>query len=249
MVSSPFFFNDTINKSDLAYQKGAALIIQLGQEETKKILKFLKQEDVQKLLYWVEKIEDISHQTSDQAIQEFYAYSTKQQKIYSHKWMENWLREINQMHLEGSSTNQSENDQTRKNDLLQILSNADSKELAEFLKNEKETTIALLLSYIEARRAVEILLELPTEKLEEVVIGIAEIQKIDIKSINELESALVSKWGSFGKRKDPLLFLAECLSLMPVQLQHRLLEKLSIRDFSQFTHLREMLENTISSPT
>lgn len=226
---------------DLSYQKGAALLIQFNQEESKKILKFLSKDDVERLLFWIERIDEIPQVICDQAIQEFYAYSTKQQKVYSREWMENWRREVHHMHLNSTTPLHMENQ--NESDIFHILLNAEPLELAEFLHHQDTNMVALLLSYLEPHRAVKMMVEFPIEKLEDIIVAIAELQNMDSQSIQTIEKSLADKWGNLQKRNDPLIFLAECLALMPASLQHRLLEKLSVSDFSQFTHLREMLES------
>ena len=174
-------------------QKAAILLISLGPDVSASVYKHLSEEEIEKLTLEISGVRKVDSKEKEEILEEFHNIAIAQDYItqggigYAKQVLEKALGAeqaaaiINRL---TSSLQVRPFDFARKADPGQILN---------FIQNEHPQTIALILSYLEATQAGQILSELPQEMQADVARRIALMDSTSPEIINEVEQILERK--------------------------------------------------------
>ncbi|WP_102271461.1 flagellar motor switch protein FliG [Cytobacillus massiliigabonensis] len=174
-------------------QKAAILLISLGPEVASSVYKHLSEEEIEKLTLEISGVRKVDSQAKEEILEEFHNIALAQDYIsqggigYAKTVLEKALGNeqaaiiINRL---TSSLQVRPFDFARKADPAQILN---------FIQNEHPQTIALILSYLDAAQAGQILSELPQEMQADIARRIAVMDSTSPEIINEVEQILERK--------------------------------------------------------
>ncbi|WML51997.1 flagellar motor switch protein FliG [Neobacillus sp. PS3-12] len=174
-------------------QKAAVLLISLGPDISANVYKHLNEEEIEKLTLEISGVKKVDSLTKEEILEEFHSIALAQDYItqggigYAKTILEKALGHeqattiINRL---TSSLQVRPFDFARKADPAQILN---------FIQNEHPQTIALILSYLDAAQAGQILSELPQEIQADIARRIAVMDSTSPEIINEVEQILERK--------------------------------------------------------
>ncbi|WNS77172.1 flagellar motor switch protein FliG [Bacillus sp. DTU_2020_1000418_1_SI_GHA_SEK_038] len=174
-------------------QKAAILLISLGPDVASSVYKHLSEEEIEKLTLEISGVKKVDSQAKEEVVEEFHNIALAQDYIsqggigYAKTVLEKALGNeqaaiiINRL---TSSLQVRPFDFARKADPAQILN---------FIQNEHPQTIALILSYLDAAQAGQILSELPQEMQADIAKRIAVMDSTAPEIINEVEQILERK--------------------------------------------------------
>ncbi len=174
-------------------QKAAILLISLGPDVSANVYKHLSEEEIEKLTLEISGVKKVDAMAKEEILEEFHNIALAQDYIsqggigYAKSILEKALGPeqatviINRL---TSSLQVRPFDFARKADPAQILN---------FIQNEHPQTIALILSYLDAAQAGQILSELPQEVQADIARRIAVMDSTSPDIINEVEQILERK--------------------------------------------------------
>jgi flagellar motor switch protein FliG len=174
-------------------QKAAILLISLGPDVSANVYKHLNEEEIEKLTLEISGVKKVDSSAKEEILEEFHNIALAQDYIsqggigYAKTILEKALGHeqasviINRL---TSSLQVRPFDFARKADPAQILN---------FIQNEHPQTISLILSYLDASQAGQILSELPQEMQADIARRIAIMDSTSPEIINEVEQILERK--------------------------------------------------------
>lgn len=174
-------------------QKAAILLISLGPDVASAVYKHLSEEEIEKLTLEISGVKKVDSLAKEEILEEFHNIALAQDYIsqggigYAKTVLEKALGNeqaaiiINRL---TSSLQVRPFDFARKADPAQILN---------FIQNEHPQTISLILSYLDAAQAGQILSELPQEMQADIARRIAVMDSTSPEIINEVEQVLERK--------------------------------------------------------
>ncbi|MFO1445905.1 flagellar motor switch protein FliG [Bacillus sp. Bva_UNVM-123] len=174
-------------------QKAAILLISLGPDVASSVYKHLSEEEIEKLTLEISSVKKVDSLAKEEILEEFHNIALAQDYIsqggigYAKTVLEKALGSeqasiiINRL---TSSLQVRPFDFARKADPTQILN---------FIQNEHPQTISLILSYLDAAQAGQILSELPQEMQADIAKRIAVMDSTAPEIINEVEQILERK--------------------------------------------------------
>lgn len=174
-------------------QKAAILLISLGPDVASSVYKHLSEEEIEKLTLEISSVKKVDSLAKEEILEEFHNIALAQDYIsqggigYAKTVLEKALGNeqasiiINRL---TSSLQVRPFDFARKADPTQILN---------FIQNEHPQTISLILSYLDASQAGQILSELPQEMQADIAKRIAVMDSTAPEIINEVEQILERK--------------------------------------------------------
>lgn len=177
-------------------QKAAILLITLGPEKSAQIFKQLKEDEIELLTLEIANISTVLPEIKEEVLEEFYQICLAQQYIteggisYAKEILEKALGESKALEVISKLTVSL---QVRPFDFVR---KADASQIVTFIQDEHPQTIALILSYLKAQQAGQVLAELSPEKQAEVARRIALMDRTSPEVIKEVEKALEKKLAS-----------------------------------------------------
>ena len=177
-------------------QKASILLITLGPEKSAMLFKHLKEEEVEELTLEIANTRSITPQTKETVVEEFYRICLAQQ--YIAEGGINYAKEL----LEKSFGNDKAIDViNRLTASLQVkpfefVRKTEASQLFNFIQDEHPQTIALILSYLPASQAAQIVSALPPDRQADVAKRIAVMDRTSPDVIKEVEKVLESKLAS-----------------------------------------------------
>ncbi len=187
---------DTIELDISGKEKAAILLIALGPEKSALLLKHLKEEEIEILTLEISNTTTVLPDVKMAVLEEFYNICLGQDYIseggiaYAKQLLESSLGEAKAFEVISSLTAQL---QVRPFDFIK---NTDARQIYNFIVNEHNQTIALILSYLSPAQAAEVLAMLPPEKQADVAKRIAIMDSTSPEVIREVEKALEKKLSS-----------------------------------------------------
>ncbi|MGP1570030.1 MAG: flagellar motor switch protein FliG [Eubacteriales bacterium] len=177
-------------------QKAAAVVISLGAERASKIYKYMGEEDLEALTLEIAKLDHITPDQTEEAMDDFYKLCLTQKVIteggvdYAKTVLEKAFGSQQAATLLERVTR---NLKTR---AFEFIRKTDSKNLFAIIQHERPQTIALILSYAKPEQASAIITELPKEKQVRVVECIARMDSASPETIKIVENILEKKFAS-----------------------------------------------------
>lgn len=177
-------------------QKSAILLIALGPERSATIFKHLKEEEIEELTLEIANTRSITPQVKDAVIDEFYQVCLAQQYIaeggigYAKELLEKALGNDQAVEVISKLT------ASLQVKPFEFVRKAEASQLLNFIQDEHPQTIALILSYMSAQQASQIISALPQERQADVAKRVALMDRTSPDVIKEVEKILESKLAS-----------------------------------------------------
>ena len=171
-------------------EKAAILLIALGPEKSALVFKHLKEEEIETLTLEIANISSVMPETKESVLEEFYQICLAQQYIaeggigYAKQILEKALGPEKAFEVISRLTVSL---QVRPFDFIR---KTDASQILNFIQNEHPQTIALILSYLKANQAGDVLSQLPTDKQADIARRIALMGRTSPDVIKEVERAL-----------------------------------------------------------
>ena len=187
---------DKDNESLSGVQKAAILLISLGPEKSATIFKHLKEDEIEQLTLEIANTRSVSPKIKEDVINEFYEVCLAQQYIaegginYAKDLLEKALGSEKAMMVISKLTSSL---QVRP---FEFIRKTEASQLLNFIQDENPQTIALILSYLPAGQAAQIVAALPLEKQADVAKRIATMDRTSPDVIKEVERVLERKLAS-----------------------------------------------------
>ena len=177
-------------------QKSAILLIALGPEKSATIFKHLKEDEIEELTLEIANTRSITPQVKDSVVDEFYQICLAQQYIaeggigYAKELLEKALGSEAALQVIGKLTS------SLQVKPFEFVRKAEASQLLNFIQDEHPQTIALILSYMSASQASQIISGLPQERQADVAKRVALMDRTSPDVIKEVEKILESKLAS-----------------------------------------------------
>ena len=181
-----------------AREKAAILLIAIGKESSAKVFQKLNDDEIEQLTLEIANIRKIDTKMQNDVIREFHEAFMAQNYImdggidYAMEILNKAIGQQRAYDLIGKLTSTL---QVRPFDFARRL---DPSQLLNIIQHEQPQTIALILSYLDAKQSAPILSALPTEIQASVIAKIARMGKTSPEHIKEVERILEKKLSSLG---------------------------------------------------
>ncbi|TDT69139.1 flagellar motor switch protein FliG [Hypnocyclicus thermotrophus] len=174
-------------------QKAAILMIALGQDAAAEVFKYLKPDEIEDLTFEIAKVNKVQLDQKEKVYEEFNEMMVAQQ--YISQGGINYARELLQKAVGENKaveiiTKLTSNLQVRPFDFIQ---RTESEQILNFISGEHPQIIALIISYLPADKAGEIMSHLPSEKQIDIARRIAQMERTSPEMIREVERILERK--------------------------------------------------------
>lgn len=183
-------------------EKASILMVALGKNVSAKIYKHLSEDEIEQLTLGITGLSSFNKETRDEVINEFYDLCVTQKYIseggidYARDILVSAVGDEKADELIGKLSAAL---QVRPFDFVR---KADDTQIGNFIQNEHPQTIALILSYLKADKAANILAMLPEELQPKVIERIADMGVVSMEYIREAERILEYKISSMGQEEN-----------------------------------------------
>ena len=177
-------------------EKAAVLLITIGPEKSAAIFKHLKEEEIEQLTLEIANTRSVSPGVKEEVLEAFYQVCLAQQYI-----AEGGIGYAKNLLEKALGMEEAENVISRLTASLQVkpfefVKKTDASQLLNFIQDEHPQTIALILSYLSANQASQIIGALPPDKQADVARRIAKMDRTSPDIVKEVEKALETKLSS-----------------------------------------------------
>jgi flagellar motor switch protein FliG len=171
-------------------QKAATFLLIMGQEYTTQVFKNLAEEEIRKLVSHMSEIKYIPPEVTRQVMEEFVRSLESNNPLMVEG--STFLKTIMKGSLAKDKANaiSKELEKRKKNVPFGYLEEIDTAALVGLIKDEYPQTIALILAHLRPARAAEVLNGLPKEVQGDVAMRIAEINRVPMEIIDEVDETL-----------------------------------------------------------
>jgi flagellar motor switch protein FliG len=226
-------------------EKAAILMITIGLELAASIFKFLRQDEVERVVLEIAKISTVPLEKRDAVIQEAY------QRAIALKYINEGGIEYAKEILERSFGAGQADDMTNRlfaalkhGNPLELVKKTDPAQLLEFIKEEHPQTIALILVYMSPDQAGGVLSQLEPELQGEVAMRIAILQKTAPEILEQLDELLGRRLmvsGSDFTKGGGVGTLATVMGFVDRETEKNILDGLTKRDPAVAEEVKKLL--------
>ncbi|HWQ50779.1 MAG TPA: flagellar motor switch protein FliG [Terriglobales bacterium] len=226
-------------------KKASAVIISLGTETASIIYKFLREDEIEQLTLEIAMLQDLTSEQTEQCLDEFYNLCLAQ-KYVTEGGIE-YAREILNKALgpQAAAVLIERVNKTIRTRSFDFLRKADPKHLISMIQNEHPQTIALILSYLRANQASEILAELPRELQLDVAQRIAVMDRTSPEMVKEVEKTLSKRFSSVASMDfaeiGGVKYMAEIMNSVDRGTEKYILEEMSRADPGLAEEIRKLM--------
>ena len=178
-------------------EKVAIVLRTLGEDVATEIIKQLNEEEVKEIGTAMGRLHSVNTETVDVILEEFYMDITGSSGLIFGD--ESYLREVLEkaMGQERARAIMGEiSDKT--GSVLRSMQYLDPRSIANFLRNEHPQTVALVLSYINPDRSSDILSQFPENLQVEIIMRLANLERVSPEMIGEIEEVIRAEMKSLG---------------------------------------------------
>jgi flagellar motor switch protein FliG len=227
-------------------EKATALLLSLGVESSSRVLQYLGEAEMERLLLTISESGSIPTDVRQVALEEAYALGISGVDLggggteYTRQLLARAVgprrgAEI----LERISARQQISS-------FEMLRNADTSQVAVLLQDEHPQTIALVLSYLEAKLAADILTNLPTDLQIEVTLRLARMDRVSPQVVQVVERNLKQKLSGVLSAADfratgGVNFLVKMMNQVDRDVQKRIFEAMEPTDPKLVEEIRASL--------
>lgn len=178
--------------------KAAILLLYLGNDVTAKVFEHMDDDEIKKISKSMAKLGHVSRTTIMEVVENFSAITNPESGIFSQG--DEFVRKILEKALGPVKAEMlmEELAASSYGDLVDILSNMDSKSIANFLSQEHPQTIAVILAKLKSKQTSEIISLLPQELQAEVVLRIADVEQVSPEILQEIDEVMKKELKSMG---------------------------------------------------
>jgi len=226
-------------------EKAAILMITIGLELAATIFKFLRQDEVERIVLEIAKISTVAIDKRDAVIQEAY------QRAIALKYINEGGIEYAKEILERSFGAGQADDMTNRlfaalkhGNPLELVKKTEPAQLLEFIKEEHPQTIALILVYMSPDQAGAVLSQLEPELQGEVAMRIAILQKTAPEILEQLDELLGRRLlvsGSDFTKAGGVQSLAQVMGFVDRETEKNILDGLAKRDPAVAEEVKNLL--------
>jgi len=234
-------------------QKGAILMLLLGEEEASEILKNLSPREVQQLGTAMYSVADVNQDTVNMVLDEFLAIIKAQTSIGL--GADTYIRRVLTKALgedkAGSVLTRITPSQTGKN--IEILQWMDARSIAEMISGEHPQIIGIIVAHLEYAVAADVLVLLPEELQHEVIQRIATLDSVQPEAIAQLERVMQLQFKANtslrASKIGGIKAAAKIMNFTKTAMEQRIMGKLAKADKNVMTQILDnmfMFENLIA---
>ena len=216
-------------------EKATALLLSLGVEASSRVLQYLGESEIERVLLAISEAGSISNDVRKGALEEAYALSLSGVDVmgggveYTRQLLS---RAVGPRRGADILERISAKQQLSSFDMLR---NADPEEVAGLIQEEHPQTIALVLSYLEAKAAADIMTNLPSELQVEVTLRLAKMDRVSPQVVQVVERNLKQKLSGVLSAADfratgGVAFLVKMLNQVDRDVQKLIFESLEPND-------------------
>lgn len=226
-------------------EKAAILLIALGPEKSSMIFKHLKEEEIEELTLQIANTRSVSPADKDMIINEFYEICLAQSYIaeggigYAKDLLEKALGTDKAMEVIGRLTSSL---QVRP---FEFVRKTDPGQLLNYIQDEHNQTIALILSYLNPNQSAMVLAALPQEKQADVARRIAQMDRTSPDVIKDVEEVLERKLSSLVTQDYTIVggvdAIVQILNSVDRSTEKHIMETLEIEDTELAEDIRKKM--------
>lgn len=226
--------------------KAALVVVSLGADRASQIYKYLNEEDIEELTYEVAKLGKTSNSQVETTLDEFYKL------CLTHKMMTDGGLDYARNVLEkafGESTARNlleKVSKTLQSRPFNFFMKGDPKALLSLLQNERPQVIALILAYMEAEQAAQVLEQLPDEKRIMTVECMARMDRVSPEAIAIVEEEMKRKFATIITSEDNMNlggvdYVADMMNHIDRGSERKIFEELDKRNPELSQSIREKM--------
>ena len=178
--------------------KAAILLLYLGPEATSKVFEHMEDLEIKRISQSMARLGHVPRNAIQEVVNEYMDITDPETGIFSQG--EEFVRKILEKALGPAKAEilLKELSVANYGDMTDMLSNMDSKTIANFLSQEHPQTIAVILAKLKAKHTSEIIGYLPQELQAEVVMRIADVDQVAPEIIAEIEDVMRRELSAAG---------------------------------------------------
>lgn len=213
--------------------KAAILMSALGPNATKSLFKYLKDNDVKRIINAMSVINRVPIWMVKKVLEDFYKQLNEENELL---FSENKGREFVVSTLGEDRAKQilGQVVDFGNSNTLESLELVDTKTLSDFLLNEHPQTIALIVAHLDPEKKVDVIRRMPDSMQSEVVMRIANLDKVSPDLIAQLDDVLKLELSARGSLDAKLLGgitpVAEMLNVMDKSVERNIMSKVEEKD-------------------
>ncbi len=226
-------------------EKTAILLITLGPERSAKIFKYLKEEEIEDITMQIANTRAVGAEQKEKVLSEFYDICLAQSFIdeggiaYARDLLNKSVGEDKALEIINKLTSSL---QVRP---FEFLRKADTAQLLNYIQDEHNQTIALILSYLHPNQASILLQELPSEKQADVARRIAQMDRTSPEVIKRVEDVLERKLSSVVSQDFAIVggvdAIVEILNSVDRGTEKHIMETLDLEDSDLADEIRKKM--------
>jgi len=229
-------------------KKAAIVMILLGDEASSGVFRHLEEDEIQEISKEISRLGNVTPEIADEVLEDFYRLSMAQAFLakggpdYAKKLLQRAfgpdatkLIEALNVSLQNAMTG------------LDHLQKADPVQLSRFMQSEQPQTIALVLAHLSNAQAAALLGSLPPNLQADVVMRMANLEKISPDVIGKITAVLEQKIRSLGDEANRgesyggVRAVAELINRMEVKIAADILEKVEEENPSMALTIRNLM--------
>jgi flagellar motor switch protein FliG len=178
--------------------KAAILLVYLGPEATSKVFEHMEDNEIKKISQSMSRLGHVTRPAIQQVVGEFNDITNPESGFFSQG--DEFVRKILEQALgpQRAEILLRELNTTSYADMVDVLSDMDSKTIANFLSQEHPQTIAVILAKLKPKQTSEIVGFLPQELQAEVVIRIADVDQVSPEILCDIDEVMRKELTAVG---------------------------------------------------
>jgi flagellar motor switch protein FliG len=170
--------------------KAAILLVYLGPEATSKVFEHMEDNEIKKISQSMSRLGHVTRPAIQQVVAEFNDITNPESGFFSQG--DEFVRKILEQALgpQRADILLRELNTASYADMVDVLSDMDSKTIANFLSQEHPQTIAVILAKLKPKQTSEIIGFLPQELQAEVVIRIADVDQVSPEILSDIDEVI-----------------------------------------------------------
>ena len=227
-------------------QKAALVVISLGADKASEIYKYLPERDIEELTYEVAKIGQSTNSQVEGALDEFYRLCLTHKMMtdggldYARNVLEKAFGETTARNLLDKVT------KTLQSRPFNFLGQADPQAVLSLVSNERPQVISLILSYLDANLAANVIANLPEDKRLETVSAMAKMDRVSPEAIGLVENEMKHKYDQIITSEDNmnlggLDFAADVMNNMDRSTEKQIFDEMNKIDADLASDIKERM--------
>jgi flagellar motor switch protein FliG len=178
--------------------KAAILLVYLGPEATSKVFEHMEDNEIKKISQSMSRLGHVNRPAIQQVVAEFNEITNPESGFFSQG--DEFVRKILEQALgpQRADILLRELNTASYADMVDVLSDMDSKTIANFLSQEHPQTIAVILAKLKPKQTSEIVGFLPQELQAEVVIRIADVDQVSPEILSDIDEVIRKELTAVG---------------------------------------------------